>query len=140
MGLPPSNQAHSFNANGATDLPFLKSRFTTTNQYTRMTQNDSFLGTSNNGLTADPLPAASLNGEVNTFLTNNVLTSKLDKDLSNKLRVRYYERINDTPVPANPYTNVIFADSEISAGPFTPEYAVVQKDQHRRRPEVEHLT
>lgn len=127
VGLPPSNQAHSFSASGATDIPLFKSRFTTTNQYTRMTQDDAFLNTSNNGLTADPLPASSLNGEVKTFLTNNILTSKFTTDLSNKLRIRYYERNNDTPVPANPYTNVIFADSEISAGPFTPEYESYKK-------------
>jgi len=125
--LAPSNQAHTFTAQGATDVPLFKSRFTTTNQWTRMTQDDAFQNTSNNGLIADALPVASLNGRVNTFLTNNVLTSKLDYDMSNSLRVRYYERNNNTPVPATPYTNQVFADSELSAGPFTPQYLSYNK-------------
>jgi MtrB/PioB family decaheme-associated outer membrane protein len=118
--LPPSNQAHAFSASGSTDIPVFKSRFTTTNQYSRWTQNESFIDTSNNGLTADPLPASSLNGVVNNFLTNNVLTSSFTDTLHNKLRVRYYEHNNDTAELE--FTNVVLADSELSAGPFTPEF------------------
>jgi MtrB/PioB family decaheme-associated outer membrane protein len=119
VGLPPSNEAHSFSASAATDVPFFKSRFTTTNEYSRRTQDAAFLNQSNNGLTADPLPASSLDGKVNTFVTNNVLTSKLTDSLSNKLRFRYYDYDNQTPEYT--FTNVVFADSEISAGPFTTE-------------------
>jgi len=118
LGLPPSNQANSFTASGATDIPIFKSRFTTTNQWSRMTQNDAFMNTSNNGLVADPMPQSSLNGVVNTFLTNNVLTSKFSDNVWNTLRVRYYERNNDTS-PLT-FANQIYADSELSAGPFTP--------------------
>ena len=35
--LPPSNQAHSFTASGATQLPVFNSRFTTVNQFSRWT-------------------------------------------------------------------------------------------------------
>ena len=120
LGLPPSNQAHSFTASGATDIPVFMSRLTTTNQLSRMTQNAAFIDTSNNGLLAAALPASSLNGEVRTFLTNNVLTSKFNDNIWNTLRVRYYERNNDT-TPLT-FGNVIYADSEVSPGPITPEY------------------
>lgn len=124
LALPPSNQAHSFSASGATDIPVFKSRFTTTNQWSRMTQNASFINTTNNGLAADALPATSLNGEVTSFLTNNVLTSKLHDDVWNTLRVRYNERNNRTPELT--FGNVIFADSEINGG-ATPEYLSYKK-------------
>lgn len=125
LGLAPSNQAHSFSASGATDIPVFKSRLTSTNQWSRMTQNAAFIDTSNNGLAAAALPASSLNGEVRTFLTNNVLTSKFNDNLWNTLRVRYYERINET----TPLTlgNVVYADSEVSPGPITPEYLSYRK-------------
>lgn len=124
LGLPPSNQAHSFSASGATDIPILKSRLTTTNQWSRMTQDAAFIDTANNGLATAALPAASLNGEVRTFLTNNVLTSKFHDNVWNTLRVRYYERNNET-TPLT-FGNVIFADSEINAG-GTPEYLSYRK-------------
>lgn len=125
LPLPPSNQAHAFSASGATDIPVFKSRFTTTNQYSRWTQNDAFIDTSNNGLTADPLPASSLNGEVNNFLTNNTLTSSFTDTLHNKVHVRYYEHNNDTTELT--FGNVVLADSELSAGPFVPEYTSYKK-------------
>ncbi len=127
LGLPPSNEANSFNVMGATDIPLFKSRFTTTNQWSRMTQNDAFVnGGPINGLTADPLPATSLNGRVNTFLTNNVLTSKFSDNVWNTLRIRYYERKNDTPELA--FNNVIFANSEqTNLGGLTPEYLSYNK-------------
>ena len=123
--LPPSNQAHSFTGSGAMDIPVFKSRFTTTNQFSRWTQNDAYIDTSNNGLIADALPASSLNGQVNNFLTNNALTSSLTDTLHNKVRVRYNEHENKTPEVT--FTNVVFADSEISSGPFTPEFTSFKK-------------
>jgi MtrB/PioB family decaheme-associated outer membrane protein len=124
MPLPPSNQAHFGTISGATDVPLFKSRFTSINQWGRMTQNASFLDTAANGITADPLPAASLNGEVNTFLTNNVLTSKFDKDLWNKMRFRYYDRDNTTtPIQ---FGQIALANSEAQV-PGLPEYESYKK-------------
>ena len=59
-----------------------------------------------------PYPAASLNGEVNAFLTNNVLYSHLTKDLTNTVRVRYYDRKDNTPTLA--FTNYVYADSGLA--------------------------
>ena len=111
--LPPSNQAHAFTGSGAFDIPVFKSRFTTTNQLKRMTQNEAFLDTSNNGLTADPLPISSLNGDVRTFLTNNILTSSLTANLRNKLGVRYYEHTNRTEDEVS-FTNQLYGDATLT--------------------------
>ena len=125
LPLPPSNQAHAFTGSGAMDLPIWKSRFTTTNQYSRWTQNEAFIDTTNNGITAAALPASSLNGEVNNFLTNNVLTSSFTDKLHNKVRVRYYEHKNNTTDLT--FGDVVLADSELSAGPHIPEYTSFKK-------------
>ncbi|HEX9072983.1 MAG TPA: MtrB/PioB family decaheme-associated outer membrane protein [Pseudolabrys sp.] len=129
LPLPPSNQAHAFTASGATDVPLFKSRFTTTNQYSRWTQNDAFVDTSINGLVAAPLPAPSLNGEVTNFLSNNVLTSTLTPTLNNKVRFRYYEHINNTTVL--PIGTAILSDTELQVRDqdelLTPEYTSYKK-------------
>ena len=124
--LPPSNQAHAFTGSGAFDIPVFKSRFTTTDQYSRQTQDAAFIDTSNNGFTADALPASSLNGEVNNFLTNNVLTSSFTDTLHNKVRVRYYEHKNNTTELT--FGSVLIADSEVGAAPNgPPEYTSYKK-------------
>ena len=43
------------------------------------------------------LPASSLDGAINTFLSNNVLTSQITPALKSKLTYRYYDFQNDTP-------------------------------------------
>jgi MtrB/PioB family decaheme-associated outer membrane protein len=43
------------------------------------------------------LPVQSLNGAVNTFLVNNVLTTQITQDLKVKSSYRYYNYGNDTP-------------------------------------------
>lgn len=43
------------------------------------------------------LPASSLNGSINTLLSNNVLTTKITPELSSKLSYRYYDFQNNTP-------------------------------------------
>ena len=78
-------------------------------------QDDPFINDATNGLTFGnggaltvvapfpstsqlrPYPASSLNGEVNAFLTNNVLYSHLTSELTNTARVRYYDRQDNTP-------------------------------------------
>jgi MtrB/PioB family decaheme-associated outer membrane protein len=108
-GLYPDNNANGVTWNNAVDLPFLKSRYTSNVQYTMYRQNDPFLNDATNGITTlAAYPAASLNGAVNAFLTNNVLYSHLTKDLTNTARVRYYDRQDNTPVLA--FTNYAYGD------------------------------
>ena len=110
MGLWPDNQAHGFTSTFASDLP-AQSRYMGTVAYTMMRQNDNFLpftsaATVYNGGTAAPyatmgaspaLPASSLNGQINTFLSNNVLTTQITPELKSKLSYRYYDFDNQTP-------------------------------------------
>ena len=49
------------------------------------------------------LPASSLNGAINTLLSNNVLTTQITPDLKSKLSYRYYDFDNNTP-------ELLFAD------------------------------
>jgi MtrB/PioB family decaheme-associated outer membrane protein len=98
MSLWPDNQANAFSATVGADLPF-KSRYMGTATYTMMRQNESFLPFSNNP--ASPvlaLPAPSLNGEINTTLINNVLTTQLSPQFKSKLSYRYYDFDNRTPL------------------------------------------
>ena len=98
LSTAPDNQANMFGMTVGADLPF-KSRYMGTVSYDMMRQNQAFLPftiTSNFiggltpglppywiGSTAFPanstaaLPAASLNGAINTLLVNNVLTTRL---------------------------------------------------------------
>jgi MtrB/PioB family decaheme-associated outer membrane protein len=124
LPLPPSNQANAITASGATDIPIFKSRFSTINQYSRWTQDAAFVNAAPNGFAADPLPASSLDGEVNNFLTNNILTSAFTPTLHNRLQVRYYEHNNDTTVLE--FGNVVMANSELTT-PEEPEYTSYKK-------------
>lgn len=103
----PSNHSDGFNATLAADLPW-KSRYMGTVSYDMMRQNDAFLPFTNNpylGVAPNgqpfnstaALPALSLNGAVNTLLSNNVLTTQLTPALSSKLSYRYYDFDNQTP-------------------------------------------
>jgi len=111
MPLWPSNQANSFTATLGADLP-AKSRYMGTASYTMMRQNENFLPYTINpaasaafggwlGGGASPstasLPASSLNGEINTLLLNNVMTTQITSDLKSKLSYRYYDYHNSTP-------------------------------------------
>lgn len=117
MGLWPDNQAHGFSSTIGADLP-AKSRYVGTVAYTMMRQNQAFLPFTNqatvyNGpLAVSPatfpnpytsqaappgLPASSLNGQINTFLSNNVVTTQITPTLKSKLTYRYYDYANDTP-------------------------------------------
>jgi len=109
ISTPPSNQAHGFSGTFAADLP-LRSRYVGTVNYTIMTQNAAFQPmTANPSAVASPfaggalwnstaaLPATSLNGEINTVLTSNTLTSQITPDLKSKLTYRYYGFDNETP-------------------------------------------
>jgi MtrB/PioB family decaheme-associated outer membrane protein len=105
MTLWPDNSAHGFTSTVGADLPF-KSRYMGTVTYTMMRQNQNFvpspfaflLNAANTGLVAAPgLPAASLNGAIDTVMSNNVLTTQITSDLKSKLSYRYYNFDNRTP-------------------------------------------
>ena len=107
MSLWPDNSAHGFSATTGADLP-LKSRYMGTVSYTMMRQNQAFQPFSpfatmftNAGNTVQgplpALPAASLNGSINTLLSNNVVTTQITPELKSKLIYRYYDFANHTP-------------------------------------------
>jgi MtrB/PioB family decaheme-associated outer membrane protein len=107
LSLPPSNQANGLSETLAVELP-LKSRYVGTMSYTMMRQNAAFQPfTANPSAVASPfgppwnssaaLPVNSLNGAINTMLSNNVLTSQITPELKSKLSYRYYDFQNDTP-------------------------------------------
>jgi MtrB/PioB family decaheme-associated outer membrane protein len=113
-GLYPDNHVNGLTWNTAVVLPIWKSRYTSNIQYMMFRQNDPFLNDSINGITTGlaPYPASSLNGEVNAFLTNNVLYSHLTHDLTNTARVRYYDRKDNTPTLA--FTNYVYGDASLA--------------------------
>jgi MtrB/PioB family decaheme-associated outer membrane protein len=105
MSTPPSNQMNGVTATLGADLP-LNSRYMGTVSYSGMRQNQQFLPFSINPVTLAggvqatslaSLPAQSLNGEINTLLINNVVTSQITSDLKTKLSYRYYDYDNQTP-------------------------------------------
>ena len=91
----PSNNANAFSGTLGADLPW-KSRYVGTVSYSMMRQNDAFIpmSTQNPGFA---LPASSLNGAINTLLSNNIITTKITPELTSKLNYRYYNFQNDTP-------------------------------------------
>ena len=117
MSTPPSNQANAVTGTLAADLPW-QSRYVGTFDYTRMTQSDGFQAMTNNpsafgspffgGLPWNQVnfgfvngnfndPVSSLNGRIDTFLSNNQLTTKITPELTQKMTYRYYDFANDTP-------------------------------------------
>jgi MtrB/PioB family decaheme-associated outer membrane protein len=107
MSLWPDNQANTFTGTVGAELP-LKSRYMATVSYEMMRQNQAFLpftvnpntGVLINGqnpASTSALPAAGLNGAINTLLVNNVLTTQLTSDIKSKATYRYYTYDNATP-------------------------------------------
>ena len=133
MSLPPSNNSNGFTATLGADLP-AKSRYMGTVSYTMMRQNDAFLPytlnpTVFNSTTGYPptttptpgVPYSSLNGAINTFLSNNVVTTQITPELKSKLSYRYYDYNNNTPeLNFNPWalTDAIIAG--VQSGPYSP--------------------
>jgi len=126
-GMSPNNASNSVMAMVGADLPWFKSRYMGTFQYNAMTENQAFIpmtinpnGGSNlwattNTATTVPLaamPRSSLDGQIDTLLLNNALTSQLTPDLKSKLTYRYYSDINNTP--ALTLQNFIINDSQIA--------------------------
>ena len=103
----PSNQANGFSTTSSADLPF-NSRYVGTTSYTMMTQNAAFLPMTNNPNAVNSpngfpwnsvgaLPVQSLGGDINTLLSNNVITTQITPTLTSKLSYRYYDFDNQTP-------------------------------------------
>jgi MtrB/PioB family decaheme-associated outer membrane protein len=109
VSLWPDNQANGGTATLGADLPY-KSRYMGTVSYNVMTQNAPFLpftlsptvitnsGNTTSGAAPTAMPASSLNGQINTLLSNNVLTTEITPTLKNKASYRYYNYDNGTPI------------------------------------------
>jgi MtrB/PioB family decaheme-associated outer membrane protein len=91
----PSNNMNGFSGAVGADLPW-KSRYTGTLNYTMMRQDDAFIPMSFQNPTFPP-PTSSLNGAVNTLLSNNFVNTQITPDLRSKLSYRYYNFDNNTP-------------------------------------------
>ena len=139
MSTTPNNAANTVMAQVGVDLPGFKSnRYMGTLQFSSMTQNQAFIPmTINPGYTTGvggvpiltpglyslktntnaalaPNPASSLNGVVDTFLFNNVLSTQLTSDLKNKASYRYYSNQNRTPTLT--FQSWIVNDAAIASG------------------------
>ncbi|MGA2492086.1 MAG: MtrB/PioB family outer membrane beta-barrel protein [Roseiarcus sp.] len=107
MGTAPDNAAQTVTGQIGVDLPGFKSnRYMGTLQFTQMTQNQAFIPMTINPvlakslgipLSGSGLSRSSLQGDINTTLFNNVLSTQLTSDLKNKLSYRIYDYQNDTP-------------------------------------------
>ncbi len=105
--LPPSNEAHRYTLTGAIDLPF-SSRYVGTVSYGLMQQNEPFLPFTINPTILSTggvpmtdlslLPARSLNGEIEEWLINNLLTVRFGPHLTGTARLRHLDVQNNTPL------------------------------------------
>jgi MtrB/PioB family decaheme-associated outer membrane protein len=107
MSQAPDNMMNNFHATGAYELPLaFPARIATTFSYSQREQDDDFLPhTINSALAGNPLlvlPQDSLDGEVDTYLANALLTLRPLPELDLRARYRYYEFSNDTPVIVMP--------------------------------------
>jgi MtrB/PioB family decaheme-associated outer membrane protein len=115
MPMQPNNQANGVVWNTGINLPWFKSRYTSTFQFNHMTQDDAFPTNATNGVIPLPIrnlagvPVYSLNGAVNTTLWNHVLTAYLTSDLKFVGKLRHYSNDNNTPMLLS--TNYNWADS-----------------------------
>ncbi len=107
MSTWPSNQMNGVSTTTSADLPF-NSRYVGTTSGIMMTQNAAFLPMTNNPNAVNSpngvpwnqvgaLPVQSLGGEINTLLSNNVITTQITPTLASKLTYRYYNFDNNTP-------------------------------------------
>lgn len=112
----PSNDANGVSGVLAADLP-AKSRYVGVVDYTMMQQNATFQAmTDNPAAVASPYggipwnavnfgfingnladPTTSLHGQINTLMSDNILTTNINPDLTSKLTYRYYDFDNQTP-------------------------------------------
>jgi MtrB/PioB family decaheme-associated outer membrane protein len=141
MSLWPDNHANAFTSTLGADLPW-QSRYMGTASYTMMRQDQSYLPFTSNALLASAppmlapvakingqpanslaaLPFPSLNGETNTLLINNILTTQITSDLKSKLGYRYYDYQNDTMDQF--YNQFVGTDEHIYPAGNTPKTAI----------------
>ncbi len=109
MGTEPNNASNAVTAQVGVDLPgFKHNRYMGTFSYNAMTQNEAFIPMTINpgpfyvGTSApktyalSPTPRSSLDGQINTMLFNNVVTTQILPNVQNKLSYRYYNYDNTT--------------------------------------------
>lgn len=137
MSLWPDNNANAFSGTLGADLPW-QSRYIGTASYTMMRQNEAFLPFTVNSIlnggaftastTGQPwtstaaLPYASLDGQINTLLVNNVLTTKITSDLKTKFSYRYFDYQNDTADKL--FNEWVGTDEHIYAAGNTPKASI----------------
>ncbi len=107
ISLAPDNSLNNFHATGAYDLPLeFPARVATTFSYGLRQQDQDFLPHTINSLLAGSpglvLPQDSLDGKVQTYLANLLMTARPLPELDLRARYRYYDFHNDTPVIAFP--------------------------------------
>jgi MtrB/PioB family decaheme-associated outer membrane protein len=121
----PSNRADAVGGTLAADLPW-NSRYVGTLNYNMMRQNEAFIPmTAFPGAAVTPwttLPASSLNGAINTLLSNNVLTTKITPELTSKARYRYYNFDNDTPEILFPFGYTGVDQNPLGPGEFAHDF------------------
>jgi MtrB/PioB family decaheme-associated outer membrane protein len=103
IALAPDNSLNNVHATGAYELPFeFPARIASTFSYGLRQQDEDFLPhTINSALAGAPelvLPENSLDGKVQTYLSNTVLTLRPLPELDLRARYRFYDLHNDTPV------------------------------------------
>jgi MtrB/PioB family decaheme-associated outer membrane protein len=103
LSLAPDNSMNNFHATGAYDLPLeFPARVATTFSYGLRQQDQDFLPHTINTLLAGApglvLPQDSLDGKVQTYLANVLMTARPLPELDLRARYRYYDFHNDTPV------------------------------------------
>ncbi len=117
--VAPSNSANGLSLAGGWTLPLaFPTRLTGAFAWQYRRQNDPFLPyTINSALTAaaGPLPQSRLDGAVNTYLANFVLTSRPLQDLNLKFRYRNYQYSNDSPTIGFP--SEVINDRTLTVGP-----------------------
>jgi MtrB/PioB family decaheme-associated outer membrane protein len=103
ISLAPDNSLNNFHATGAYELPLeFPARVATTFSYGLRQQDQDFLPHTINSLLAGSpglvLPQDSLDGKVQTYLANVLMTARPLPELDLRARYRYYDFDNDTPV------------------------------------------
>jgi MtrB/PioB family decaheme-associated outer membrane protein len=103
ISLAPDNALNSFHATGAYQLPSeFPARITASFAYGVRRQDEDFLPhTINSTLASDPLlvlPSKGLDGKVNTYMGNLLVTARPLPELDLRARYRYYQHDNTSPV------------------------------------------
>jgi MtrB/PioB family decaheme-associated outer membrane protein len=97
LAMPPDNQFHQARVSVSLSITE-NSKLTADVALGRMTQNETFIDpTTNTTITTSPLPAASLDGRVDTVNAQAKWTTRLSKKLRVNAAYRYNDRDNQSP-------------------------------------------